>query len=87
MTELAHGIHPAALTTGGLTAALAELARRASVPVELSVDAGRFPATVEAAAYFVCAEALTNVAKYACASLVRIEVQRDAGRLRSRDRR
>ena len=81
LTELAHGIHPAALTTGGLTAALAELARRASVPVELSVAAGRFPATVEAAAYFVCAEGLTNVAKYACASLVRIGVQRDTGRL------
>jgi signal transduction histidine kinase len=81
LTELAHGIHPAALTTGGLTAALAELARRASVPVELSVVAGRFPVTVEAAVYFVCAEALTNVAKYASAALVRIEVQRDAGRL------
>jgi signal transduction histidine kinase len=81
LTELANGIHPAALTTGGLAPALGELARRASVPVELSVVAGRFPVTVEAAVYFLCAEGLTNVAKYASASVVRIEVQRDAGRL------
>jgi signal transduction histidine kinase len=78
---LARGIHPSALTTGGLGAALAELASRAPVPVGVSVDAGRFPAAVEAAVYFVCAEALTNVAKYACASLVRIELHRDAGRI------
>jgi signal transduction histidine kinase len=81
LSELARGIHPSALTTGGLAAALAELARRAPVPVQVSVDALRFPAPVEAAAYFVCAEALTNVAKYACASLVRIELHPDAGRL------
>jgi signal transduction histidine kinase len=81
LSDLARGIHPSVLTTGGLAAALAELARRALVPVQVSVDARRFPAAVEAAAYFVCAEALTNVAKYACASLVRIEVRRDAGPL------
>ena len=81
LSELARGIHPSALTTGGLAAALAELARRAPVPVEVSVDAGRFPAAVEAAVYFVCAEALTNAAKYARASFVRIELHRDAGRL------
>jgi signal transduction histidine kinase len=81
LSELARGIHPSALTTGGLSAALAELARRAPVPVRVSVDTRRFPAAVEAAAYFVCAEALTNVAKYACASFVGIEVHRDAGRL------
>ena len=51
------------------------------------MDAARCPAAVEAAAYFVCAEALTNVAKYARASRVRIEVQRDAGRLVVADRR
>jgi signal transduction histidine kinase len=81
LSELARGIRPSALTTGGLSAALAELASRAPVPVEVSMDAGRFPAAVEAAAYFVCAEALTNVAKYASAAFVRIEVHRDAGRL------
>ncbi len=61
--------------------ALAELVNRGAVPIELRVDAGRFPAAVEAAAYFVCAEALTNVTKYAPASHVRIEVQREAGLL------
>ena len=81
LSDLARGIHPSALTTGGLATALAELAHRALVPVQVSVDARRFPAAVEAAAYFVCAEALTNVAKYACASFVRIDVHRDTGRL------
>ena len=81
LSELARGIHPSALTTGGLSAALAELARRAPVPVQVSGDAGRFPAAIEAAAYFVCAEALTNVAKYAGASLARIALHRDPGRL------
>ena len=81
LSELARGIHPSTLTTGGLAAALAELARRASVPVELIVDAARFPAAVEAAAYFVCAEALTNVTKYACASQARIEAHGQQGLL------
>ena len=81
VTELAHGIHPAALTAGGLAPALAELTSRGALPVELRVDAGRFPAAVEAAAYFVCAEALTNVAKYARASRARIDAHREAGRL------
>ena len=52
------------------------------MPVELRVDEGRSPAPVEAAAYFVCAEALTNVAKYAGASAVRIDVERSHERLR-----
>jgi signal transduction histidine kinase len=77
LRELARGIHPMALTEGGLAAALPELADRASVPVELRADGGRAPAPVEAAAYFVCAEALTNVAKYAHATRVTIDVRRD----------
>jgi signal transduction histidine kinase len=81
VTELAHGLHPSALTTGGLAVALAELTSRGSVPVELHVDDGRFPAAIEAAAYFVCAEALTNVAKYAHASHARIEVHRQTAGL------
>ena len=81
VTELAHGLHPAALAAGGLAVALAGLAHRGSVPVELRVDGGRFPAAIEAAAYFVCAEALTNVAKYAHATHARIEVHHDAARL------
>ena len=81
LRELARGIHPAALTEGGLGAALPELASRSSVPVELRADVGRAPAPVEAAAYFVCAEALTNVAKYARAARVTIEARREPGRL------
>jgi signal transduction histidine kinase len=81
LSELARGIHPSALTTGGLAAALAELAHRAPIAVATSVDARRFPAAGEAAAYFVCAEALANVAKHAGASLVRIEVHRGARQL------
>ena len=79
--ELAHGIHPTALTEGGLGAALPELASRSSVPVELRIDAGRAPGPVEAAAYFVCAEALANVAKYAGAARVTIEARRATGLL------
>jgi signal transduction histidine kinase len=81
LRELARGIHPTALTEGGLDAALPELASRSSVPVELHVDAGRASTPLEAAAYFVCAEALTNVAKYAGATTVAIEVRREPGRL------
>jgi signal transduction histidine kinase len=81
LRELARGIHPTMLTEGGLAAALPELATRSGVPVELRVDAGRAPVPVEVAAYFVCAEALTNVAKYAGAARVTIEARREAGRL------
>jgi signal transduction histidine kinase len=81
LRELARGIHPVALTEGGLAAALPDLAGRSAVPVELRVDPGRAPAPVEAAAYFVCAEALTNVAKYAGATRVTIEVRGEPGRL------
>jgi signal transduction histidine kinase len=68
LRELAHGILPPVLTHGGLRPALRTLARRMPVPVEIDVDRGRFPAGVEATAYFVVAEALTNVAKHAAAS-------------------
>jgi signal transduction histidine kinase len=81
LRELARGIHPIALTDGGLSAALPELAGRASLPVKLRIEAGRCPAPVEAAAYFVCAEALTNVAKYARASSVLIDVTQENGLL------
>ena len=68
LRSLARGIHPAILTEEGLAPALSALARRAAVPVELNVCAGRLPATVEATAYFVAAEALANVVKHAHAS-------------------
>ncbi len=61
-------IHPAILTEDGLAAALAGLARRAPVPVELTVCRERMAAPVEATAYFVAGEALANVVKHAHAS-------------------
>ena len=66
--ELANGILPAVLTRGGLRAGIAALGSRTPVPVEIDVSVGRLPAPVEATAYFVVAEALTNVAKHSRAS-------------------
>jgi PAS domain S-box-containing protein len=80
LRELARGIHPAILSERGLDAALEALAARAPLPVELSPPEERLPAPVEAAAYYVVAEALTNVAKYADASSVSIRVQRMNGK-------
>ena len=69
LRELARGIHPAVLSDRGLQGALEALAGRSPIPVELSEGPDeRLPAPIEAAAYFVVAEALTNVVKYADAS-------------------
>ena len=65
----------------GLPAAVIDLSERAPVPIKVAVPAGRWPPTVEAAAYFVCAEALTNVAKYARASQVTASVEEIGNRL------
>jgi signal transduction histidine kinase len=65
LRELAHGILPAVLTRGGLCAGLDALASRTPVPVEIDVSVGRLPTAIEATAYFIVAEALTNVAKHA----------------------
>jgi PAS domain S-box-containing protein len=80
LRELARGIHPAILSERGLDAALQALASRAPLPVELKPPEERLPAPVEAAAYYVVAEALTNVAKYADASSVSIRVERLNGK-------
>jgi signal transduction histidine kinase len=80
LRELARGIHPAVLSDRGLGAALEALASRAPLPVELSHgSAVELPDTVESAAYFVVAEALTNVAKYAEATRATVSVQRVDG--------
>jgi signal transduction histidine kinase len=79
LTEFARGVHPRTLTETGLAAALAELGGHSPVPVQLRVPAERLPPTVEAAVYFVCAEALTNVAKHAQGSRAAVRVQRRAG--------
>ena len=81
LRELARGIHPAVLTERGLGPALATLADRAPLPVEVDgLPVQRFPGQVEAAAYYVVSEALANVAKYADASSVTVKVGREDGR-------
>ncbi len=65
LRDLVAGIHPAILTNRGLLAAVEALTARAPDPVEIRIPASRWPAEVEATAYFVVAESLTNVAKHA----------------------
>ncbi|HEU5161232.1 MAG TPA: sensor domain-containing protein [Streptosporangiaceae bacterium] len=79
LRNLARGIYPAILTDRGLDAALSALAARAPVPVDVEVElpGERPPAAVESIAYFVVAEALTNVAKYARATRATVRVVRD----------
>jgi signal transduction histidine kinase len=82
LRELARGIHPAVLSDRGLDPALETLAHRAPLPVDVDRLPGeRLPEAVELAAYFVVAEALTNVAKYAHASRASVSVERSNGRL------
>jgi len=77
LRELAHGIHPTLLSERGLGAALEALATRAPLPVEVrGVPAVRLPSAVESTAYFVTAEALTNVAKYARAAQAFVHLSR-----------
>lgn len=76
LREIAHGIHPAILAEGGLVPALRALARRSSVPVELNMQTSvRLPEVLEASAYYVVAEGLTNVAKHAQASAATVTVE------------
>jgi len=80
LRELARGIHPAILTERGLGPALEGLVARAPVPVEITdLPKERLAPPVEAAAYYVVAEAITNVAKYAQASTVSVSVRRSNG--------
>ena len=75
LQEISRGIHPAILSRGGLGPALKTLARRSTIPVELEVDADhRLPEAIEAAAYYVVSEALTNAAKHSGASAVQVHV-------------
>lgn len=83
LRELAHGIYPPLLAERGLTAALGSRAERFHLPVR--VDSGeldRYGQDIEAAVYFCCLEALQNVAKYAEASAVRLELSDEGGLLR-----
>ena len=83
LREISRGIHPAILSKGGLCPALRALGRRSAVPVQLDLAiAGRLPETAEVAAYYVVAEALTNVAKHAQASEVSVSVELEGANLR-----
>jgi signal transduction histidine kinase len=75
LREISRGVHPAILSQNGLGAALRSLTRRASVPTALEIgEIGRLPQPVEAAAYYVVSEALTNAVKYANATVVHVEL-------------
>jgi PAS domain S-box-containing protein len=81
LRELARGIHPAVLTDRGLAPAVGALAERAPLPVTIESELDeRLPAAVEAAAYYVVSESLTNVAKYAEAGSVAIRLSRNGDR-------
>ena len=80
LQEISRGIHPAILVHGGLALALQALTRRSAVRVELEVSAPtRLPEPVEVAAYYVVSEALTNTAKHADASRLRVAVRERDG--------
>jgi signal transduction histidine kinase len=79
LRELAAGVHPSILTNRGLRAAVEALAGRGPVVVDVEVPPGRYPPHVEAAAYFVIAEALTNVVKHARATRIGVRVEERRG--------
>jgi signal transduction histidine kinase len=82
LREMSRGIHPAILTEGGLSPAIEALALRSPIPVELNVRCERrLPDGIEVAAYYVVSEALTNAAKHADASRVRIDLHVEEGTL------
>ncbi len=82
LRELARGIHPAVLTETGLAGAVQALAERSPVATAItSVPPGRFPAAIEATAYFVVSEALANVAKHAQADAAKVAIRQPPGRL------
>jgi signal transduction histidine kinase len=80
LARLAQGLHPRVLSERGLRGALESLAARSEIPIDLEVAGGTLPPAVEATFYFVCSEALANVAKYARASRVSISVSTDGAR-------
>jgi len=74
LRELARGLHPAALTEQGLGPALANLAKRLPIEVDLSAPDGRLPENIEATAYYIVSEALTNVVKHAQAKTAKVDM-------------
>ncbi|GIJ68507.1 hypothetical protein Voc01_034240 [Virgisporangium ochraceum] len=83
LRELARGLHPAVLTQDGLETALATVADRSAIPVRLRVDVGaRLPREIEATAYYLVSEAVTNAARHSAATVVTVEVDAGADGLR-----
>jgi signal transduction histidine kinase len=81
LRDLAHGIHPAVLSQGGLAAALEDVAERLPLPVSVTAPTSRCSAATEATAYFVACEALTNVVKHANADSATVTVRMDGSQL------
>jgi signal transduction histidine kinase len=82
LRRLAHGLHPGVLSEHGLEGALAALAKDFPIPVQVTVAGDQVPSSVAVVAYFVCAEALANVAKHAAATRVAVAVTARDGRVR-----
>jgi signal transduction histidine kinase/ketosteroid isomerase-like protein len=81
LLELSHGILPVVLTRDGLSAAVQTLAARAPLNVAIDAEVGRLPGAVEATAYFIVAEGLTNIAKYAHAGRAWVSLRVADGKL------
>jgi signal transduction histidine kinase len=83
LTELAGGVHPRILTEAGLATALESMRVRSGLPIMLDVASDRLPPMVEVAVYFVCTEAIANVAKHAKATRIAIEVMMTNGHVKA----
>jgi PAS domain S-box-containing protein len=81
LRELAHGIHPSVLTRGGLRAGIDAVVARLDLPVEVDLPSERFAEEIEASAYFIVAEALTNVVKHAHADRAEVRAFVEDGML------
>jgi signal transduction histidine kinase len=82
LRELARGILPTILTRGGLQAAVNAIVKRLDVPADMDIPDERFPAEIEASAYFIVAEALTNIVKHADATRAEVRASVEDGMLR-----
>jgi signal transduction histidine kinase len=81
LRELARGIHPAVLTERGLAAAVELLCARSTLPIDAEITADRLPPAIEAASYYVVAEALTNVVRYSGADSAKVTIACDGNRV------
>ncbi len=82
LREIAHGIHPSILSVAGLKSALQALGRRSAIPADVHVSvADRLPPPIEVCAYYVVSEMLTNAAKHARATTVRVDAHLEGARL------